>query len=150
LQIVFWKKHQPFFFDKFKASEIAFGELLSSGEGFANNLMEGFKDSDESKSTLVNLASDGEVYGHHHLHGDMSLAYCLYYIESNKMARITNYAEFLEINPPEFEVEIQENTSWSCSHGIERWRNDCGDNTGRPGWKQAWRKPLREAMDWLR
>ena len=139
-----------FFFDKSKNSYAAFGDLLSNGEGFANSLMEGFKDSGDRASALVNLASDGEIYGHHHLHGDMSLAYCLYYIESQNLAKITNYAEFLEKYPPEFEVEIQEKTSWSCSHGIERWRSDCGDNTGQTGWKQMWRKPLREAMDWLR
>ncbi len=139
-----------FFFDKFLASSAAFGDLLSNGELFANKLMEGFKESDKNSDTLVNLATDGELYGHHHVHGDMTLAYGLYYIETQKLAKITNYAEFLETHPPEFEVEIQENTSWSCSHGIERWRSDCGDNTGRSGWKQAWRKPLREAMDWLR
>ncbi len=144
------KKVDLFFFDKFKASDVSFGDMLSNGEVFAKRLMEGFKGSEETGSLLVNLASDGEVYGHHHLHGDMSLAYCLYYLESHNLSKITNYSEFLETHPPEFEVEIQENTSWSCSHGVERWRSDCGDNTGRAGWKQTWRKPLREAMDWLR
>ena len=141
-----------FFFDKYRASEAAYGDLLSNGEVFAKRLIEGFKDEvEDGKALLVNIASDGETYGHHRAHGDMSLAYCLYYIQSQNLATITNYAEFLEKFPPEFEVEIKENTSWSCIHGVERWRSDCGDNTGmRPGWKQAWRKPLREAMDWLR
>lgn len=139
-----------FFFDKYRASDVAFGDLLSSGEVFANRLMEGFKDSDDKTSLLVHLASDGETYGHHHPHGDMTLAYCTYLIESQNLAKLTNYSEFLEKHPPDFEVEIQENTSWSCYHGVERWRNDCGDNSGKPGWKQTWRKPLREAMDWLR
>ncbi len=139
-----------FFFDKFKASDAFSGSLLSSGEVFANGLMEGFKDSSDQRSALVTLASDGEIYGHHHPHGDMSLAYCLYLLESQNLTKTTNYAEYLDKFQPEFEVEIQENTSWSCSHGVERWRSDCGDNTGRPGWKQGWRKPLRDAMDWLR
>jgi alpha-amylase/alpha-mannosidase (GH57 family) len=139
-----------FFFDKSRASDVAFGDSLSSGDVFAKRLMEGFKDSDDKTSPLVHLASDGETYGHHHPHGDMTLAYCLYLIESQNLAKLTNYSEFLEKHPPDFEVEIQDNTSWSCYHGVERWRNDCGDNTGKPGWKQTWRKPLREAMDWLR
>jgi alpha-amylase/alpha-mannosidase (GH57 family) len=139
-----------FFFDKFIASSAAFGDMLSNGEYFARKIMEGFNNFDKNSDSLVNMGTDGELYGHHHVHGDMTLAYGVFYIESQKLATMTNYAEFLEKHPPEFEVEIYENTSWSCSHGVERWRNDCGDNTGRPGWKQAWRKPLREAMDWLR
>ena len=146
------KKISLFFFDKFKASDAAFGDILSNGEVFAKRLMEGFQNEPaDAKALLTNMASDGEVYGHHRPHGDMTLAYCLYYIQSKNLAKITNYAEFLEKYPPEFEVEIKENTSWSCHHGVERWRNDCGDNTGtRPGWKQTWRKPLREAMNMLR
>ncbi len=139
-----------FFFDKFLSSSAAFGNLLSNGEFFASKIIEAFKDSNKEVDELVSLATDGEIYGHHHPHGDMTLAYGLYYIESRNLAKITNYGEFLEGHLPEFEVEIQENTSWSCSHGIERWRNDCGDNTGHPGWKQPWRKPLRAGMDWLR
>ncbi len=139
-----------FFYDNRTASDIAFGNLLESGEAFAKRLIDSFKDSSDGQ-LIENIASDGELYGHHHPHGDMTLAYCLYYIDANKLAKITNYAEFLEKNPPQYEVEIQENTSWSCMHGIERWRSDCGDNSGRrKGWNQAWRKPLRDAMDWLR
>ncbi|MFC1870597.1 DUF3536 domain-containing protein, partial [Chloroflexota bacterium] len=69
----------------------------------------------------------------------------------NNLARITNYGEYLEKHPPTYAVEINENTSWSCQHGIERWRSDCGCHTGgNPEGNQAWRKPLRDALDWLR
>ncbi len=138
-----------FFFDKRTASDIAFGNLLANGEAFANRLASALQDNG-AETLIESVASDGELYGHHHPHGDMTLAYCIYYIVSKESAKLTNYAEFLERFPPEFEVQIQENTSWSCIHGVERWRSDCGDNMGREGWHQAWRKPLREAMDWLR
>ena len=100
---------------------------------------------------LVHGASDGETNGHHHRFGDMALAYALNQIEGQDMAHMTNYGEFLEKFPPRFEAEIIDDTSWSCMHGIERWRSDCGCNTGGlPGWNQAWRKPLRDSFDWLR
>jgi alpha-amylase/alpha-mannosidase (GH57 family) len=138
-----------FFFDKRTASDIAFGNLLENGEAFAKRLVAAFQDN-ASGSLIESVASDGELYGHHHPHGDMTLAYCIYYIASAETAKLTNYAEFLAKYPPKFEVQIIENTSWSCLHGVERWRSDCGDNMGHQGWHQTWRKPLREAMDWLR
>ncbi|MBK9337913.1 MAG: DUF3536 domain-containing protein [Lewinellaceae bacterium] len=100
---------------------------------------------------LAHIATDGESYGHHHRFGEMALASALTHIEDNNLATLTNYGQFLELFPPEYEVQIHENSSWSCAHGVERWRNDCGCNTGgNPGWHQRWRKPLRETLDWLR
>jgi hypothetical protein len=81
----------------------------------------------------------------------MALAYALHHIESNNLAKLTNYGEYLEKHPPTHEVEIIENTAWSCSHGVGRWSRDCGCNSGgKPGWNQAWRAPLRAALDYLR
>jgi len=142
------RKINLFFYDGPISQEIAFGDLLKRGENLANRLAGAFT-SDEYPQ-LSHIATDGETYGHHHHHGDMGLAYCLHYIETNKLAKFTVYGEFLEKHPPEFEAEIIENSSWSCVHGIERWRSDCGCNSGRQGWNQQWRKPLREALDWLR
>ncbi len=103
------------------------------------------------RAELVHIATDGETYGHHHRHGDMALAYALHTIETGTLARLTNYGEFLERFPPTHEVAIVETTSWSCAHGVERWRSDCGCQTGaHAGWNQAWRAPLRDALDWLR
>jgi alpha-amylase/alpha-mannosidase (GH57 family) len=128
---------------------VAFEKLLARGENLAHRLVNAFSDS-RKHVQLVNISTDGETYGHHHRYGDMALAYALHYIEENKLAKLTNYGEFLETHPPTHEVEIAENTSWSCSHGVERWRSDCGCNTGAgAGWNQRWRKPLREALDWL-
>ncbi|MGE5431132.1 MAG: DUF3536 domain-containing protein [Syntrophomonadaceae bacterium] len=137
-----------FFYDGPISQELAFGDLLKNGENLANRLAGTFREDDSPQ--LANIATDGETYGHHAKHGDMALAYCLNYIETNNIARITVYGEFLEKFPPAHEVEIIEDTSWSCIHGIERWRSNCGCNTGRPGWDQEWRAPLREALDWLR
>lgn len=139
-----------FFYDGPISRDVAFGGLLNSGENFAARLLSAFT-GDQKRPQLVHIATDGESYGHHHRFGDMSLAYALHYIESNNLAKLTNYAEYLENNPSTHEVEIIENSSWSCIHGIERWKGDCGCNTGRhPGWSQGWRAPLRQAMDWLR
>lgn len=139
-----------FFYHGPIAREVAFGGLLSSGEAFAERLLSAFS-TDGGSPQLVHVATDGETYGHHHPHGDMALAYALHHIESNRLASLTTYGAFLERYPSDQEVEIVEDTSWSCTHGVERWRSDCGCNTGtHPDWSQAWRSPLREALDWLR
>lgn len=138
-----------FVYDGPISKDVAFSNLLDNGENFANRLVQAFSDSQEDQ--IVHIATDGETYGHHHINGDMALAYCLYYLESKALAKITIYGEYLEKHPPTHEVEIIENTSWSCIHGVERWRSDCGCNTGmHPGWNQKWRAPLRDAMNWLR
>jgi len=139
-----------FFYNGATASEVAGGRLLANGEAFARRLA-GLITDDKEQARLAHIATDGETYGHHHRYTDMALAYCLHFLESNKLAKITVYGEYLEKYPPTYEVEIHGNTSWSCSHGIERWRANCGCNYGtyRPG-AQQWRAPLRNAMDWLR
>ncbi|MGE5839564.1 MAG: DUF3536 domain-containing protein, partial [Deltaproteobacteria bacterium] len=139
-----------FFYDNPISRAVAFEGILGNGEAFAQKLLGGF---DEARTwpQLVHVATDGESYGHHHRDGDMALAYALNHIESNNLARLTNYGEYLERHPPSHEVQIFENSSWSCPHGIERWRSDCGCNSGgHSEWNQAWRAPLRKALDWLR
>ncbi len=139
-----------FFYDAPVSKAVAFERLLTTGEGFAHRLMDGF-DSSRNWDQLVHIATDGESYGHHHRYGEMSLAYALKYIESNGLARLTNYSEFLASHPPTMEAQIHERSAWSCQHGVARWFADCGCNGGgRPGWNQRWRAPLREALDWLR
>ena len=139
-----------FFYDGPISRAVAFEGLLESGEGFASRLLDGFSD-ERGRPQLSHIATDGETYGHHHRHGDMALAYALHQIDSNRLARLTNYGQFLEMHPPTHEVEIVGGSSWSCAHGVERWRSDCGCSTGAlPGWNQAWREPLRDALDWLR
>jgi len=136
-----------FFYDGPVSRAIAFDGLLNSGEAFAERLMGGFRESEAPQ--LAHVATDGESYGHHHRHGEMALAYALQLIEEGD-AKLTNYGQFLANFPPVQEAEIVENSSWSCFHGVERWRSDCGCNGGKAGWNQKWRTPLRQALDWLR
>ncbi|HRJ28547.1 MAG TPA: DUF3536 domain-containing protein [Cyclobacteriaceae bacterium] len=139
-----------FFYDGDIAQGVAFNGLLNDGEKFSHRLRNAF-DKDDIEPQLVHVATDGESYGHHHKHGDMALAFCLDHIHRLKHNHIMNYGQFLDRFPPLYEVQIHENSSWSCAHGVERWRSDCGCSTGgNPTWNQKWRKPLREALDWLR
>jgi alpha-amylase/alpha-mannosidase (GH57 family) len=139
-----------FFYDGPVSRAIAFERLLERGENLADRLLSAFSD-DRPWPQLVHIATDGETYGHHHKKGEMALAYALQHIEKNQLAQLTNYGEYLERRPPFMEAEIWERSAWSCSHGVERWNSNCGCNSGGyPGWNQEWRKPLREALDWLR
>ncbi len=139
-----------FFYDAPISQEVAFGKILTSGDTFAQRLMGAFSEG-RGWPQLIHIATDGETYGHHHRYGDMALAFCLHSVESSDFAKLTNYGEFLEKHPPFYEVQIFDRSSWSCAHGIERWRNDCGCNSGmHGGWHQKWRSPLRTALDALR
>ncbi|MBS1490629.1 MAG: DUF3536 domain-containing protein [Bacteroidetes bacterium] len=139
-----------FFYNGDISQSIAFNGLLNDGKRFAETLLNAV-DQQDTNEQLIHVATDGETYGHHHKHGDMALAFCLDYIEKHGEVRLTNYAQFLSLFPPVHEVQIIENSSWSCIHGVERWRNNCGCHSGgHEGWHQLWRKPLREALDWLR
>lgn len=142
-----------FFYDGPASRAIAFEGLLNSGEAFGSRLLDGFRAASVNTANPVQLshvATDGESYGHHHKYGEMALSYAMQWIEDKGHAKLTNYGEFLEKFPPQWEVEVVENTSWSCEHGVERWRSNCGCNGGKPGCNQQWRTPLRDALDYLR
>ncbi|HTJ30542.1 MAG TPA: DUF3536 domain-containing protein, partial [Acidobacteriaceae bacterium] len=138
-----------FFYDGPTSRAIAFEGLLNSGEAFVARLKQAF-DPTTQQAQLVHVATDGESYGHHHRHGEMALAYALRLLEQDPNTRLANYGSFLAAFPPQWECEIYDNTSWSCEHGVERWRSNCGCNGGKPGWNQLWRSPLREGLDQLR
>ncbi len=138
-----------FFYDGPISRAIAFEDLLADGKRFSERLLGAFSDA-RTWPQLVHIATDGETYGHHRAYGDMALAFALNYIESSQLAKLTNYAEYLAKHPATQEAKVIGNSSWSCVHGVERWRSDCGCNSGgRPGWNQQWRAPLRQALDWL-
>jgi alpha-amylase/alpha-mannosidase (GH57 family) len=138
-----------FFYDAPLSRAIAFEGLLGSGEAVAERLL-GRLDA-RPGAQLVHVATDGETYGHHHRFGDMALAAACARLAASGVARLTNHAAFLAAHPPTASVRIVEPSSWSCVHGVERWRADCGCRAGRhPGGNQRWRGPLRETLDWLR
>ncbi len=139
-----------FFYDGDAAREVAFERLLDDGAAFAARLRAGALGR-PAEAPLFHLATDGETYGHHHRFGEMALAYALARLGEDPEVAVTNYAAFLEGNPARWEARILEPGSWSCMHGVERWRSDCGCSTGgEPGWNQKWRAPLFEALAGLR
>ena len=139
-----------FFYDGAISRSVAFDELLKDGNKFVRRLKEGVSEFRDYPQ-LINIATDGESYGHHTKFGDMALAYVLKIRAEDEGFKITNYAEYLAKYKSDYEVDIKQASSWSCFHGVGRWCEDCGCSTGgHPGWNQKWRKPLRDALDYLR
>jgi alpha-amylase/alpha-mannosidase (GH57 family) len=139
-----------FFYDGPASRGVAFERLLDDGAGFANRLT-GLFHPNAREPQIAHIATDGESYGHHHRFGEMGLAYALESLAKNPEVQVGSYELFLRDNPPTWDAEIVENTAWSCAHGIERWRSNCGCSSGAHAtWQQAWRGPLRNALDHLR
>jgi len=144
-----------FFYDGMISRDVSFGDLLRDGNAFCEQFEKAYQPS-KKKPQLIHIATDGETYGHHKKFGDMALAYALKEGLPSREFEIINYGAFLKRVPPVYEVEIDEGpkgegTSWSCMHGVGRWKEDCGCSTGgKEGWNQKWRRPLREALDFLR
>ncbi len=141
-----------FFYDREVARAIAFERALASSASLVNL----FAQRRAETADMINVATDGESYGHHHKFGELCLAYALAVDAPARGFTITNYGDYLDHHAPRMAVEINngsqdEGSSWSCTHGVSRWIRDCGCYTGgEPGWNQAWREPLRKALDILR
>ncbi len=128
---------------------MAFEGLLNDGRALAARLAGAT--ASRNGPVLVNIATDGESYGHHHRFGEMALSAAIEALARDGQVQLTNYAAYLDRVPLQDDVEVRDNSAWSCAHGIERWRSNCGCNSGlHPGWTQAWRGPLREALDWMK
>jgi alpha-amylase/alpha-mannosidase (GH57 family) len=140
-----------FFYDGLLARAIAFEKALTSSRGLVDRFIEVAQ-----RGELINVATDGETFGHHFKFGDLCLAHALGVEAKEAGFWITNYGEYLDRHPPVASVEIDnglhgEGSSWSCTHGVARWTRDCGCHTGgEAGWNQAWRDPLRVALNYLR
>ncbi|MDH5682393.1 MAG: DUF3536 domain-containing protein, partial [Spirochaetota bacterium] len=139
-----------FFYDAHISQAVAFESLLRDGAGFSKRLLDGFS-SERMHHQLLHIATDGETYGHHFKFGEMALSFALKDLEENHGVELMNYAQYLDSHPPIHEVEIHEKSSWSCFHGVERWKSDCGCKINQnPDWNQQWREPLRNSLDHLK
>ncbi|MBN2544243.1 MAG: DUF3536 domain-containing protein [Spirochaetes bacterium] len=142
-----------FYFDKRLSTAVSFEHLLQSSDNFARSIMH---TASHDKDIIV-IAADGEIYGHHEPFADMCLAHLIkeYHLNQKKI-RLLNFAEYLEMHPAEYETKLNLGdddlgSSWSCYHGVGRWYKNCGCQTGgKESWNQEWRKPLRDAFDYLK
>ena len=136
-----------FVYDGSLSHDVAFGGLIENAQAWADRLVA--PDPAGRGRQLVTIATDGETYGHHHHFGEVALAWLLNDL-ARRDVRVENCSAFLARHPPEQEVDLIAPTSWSCPHGVERWRADCGCRMApeRPT-QQAWRAPLRDGLDWL-
>ena len=138
-----------FFYDQWVSLAIAFDGLLNSGDALNSRLLGAFARYG-SGPQLMSTSTDGETFGHHHKFGEMAIAYAMKRMEDQRWATLTNFGEYLDRFGSQWEVDIYENSSWSCCHGVERWRADCGCRINQaPGWNQRWRTVLREAFDYV-
>ena len=138
-----------FFYHGELAQSVAFGGVLNNGTDFANQLAEQARRLEAN--ALVHFATDGESYGHHHRHGNLALGHMIQTLQACEDICLTSYSAYLKENPATWTAEVYENSAWSCAHGVGRWKEHCGCNTGgQPHWNQRWRGPLRETLNWLR
>jgi alpha-amylase/alpha-mannosidase (GH57 family) len=135
-----------FFYDGDIAKAIAFERATVSAE----RLIDLFARRARDDGLVIHAATDGETYGHHHTFGEIGLAYGLFVEAARRGLEPINYSVALERWEASHEVQLPagEGTSWSCAHGVGRWKEDCGCHTGGEyGWNQAWRAPLRRGLE---
>jgi alpha-amylase/alpha-mannosidase (GH57 family) len=137
-----------FFYDGPISRDMGFSDVLSSSNHFVGRIAQAVR-GDHRPAQLISVATDGETFGHHKGGTEKALAYAFTEEFPRRGWTITNFAHYLSLNPPTWEVELKPITAWSCSHGVDRWQDDCGCGGGG-SWHQKWRKPLRESLDWLR
>ncbi|MBW4658524.1 MAG: DUF3536 domain-containing protein [Drouetiella hepatica Uher 2000/2452] len=137
-----------FFYDGPISRDMGFNDVLSSSHQLAERVGEAVRQ-DRPSAQLISVATDGETFGHHRGGTEKALAYAFTQEFPDRRWTVTNFAHYLSLNPPTWEVKLKPVTSWSCSHGVDRWQDNCGCGGGG-NWHQKWRKPLRESLDWLR
>lgn len=137
-----------FFYDGPISRDMGFSDVLSSSEHFVGRIGQAVR-GDHRPAQLISVATDGETFGHHKGGTEKALAYAFTHEFPKRGWLVTNFAHYLSLHPPTWEVELKPVTAWSCSHGVDRWQDDCGCGGGGE-WHQKWRRPLRDALDWLR
>lgn len=137
-----------FFYDGPISRDMGFSDVLYNSNHLAGRIGQAVR-GDHRQSQLISVATDGETFGHHKGGTEKTLAYSFLREFPQRGWTVTNFAHYLSINSPRWEVELKPVTAWSCAHGVDRWQDDCGCG-GEGGWHQKWRKPLRQALDWLR
>ncbi len=142
-----------FFFDEQLSREVSFGDLLHNASILGKRINDCYTP-DSAEDEVVVIATDGETFGHHKPFGDMCLAYFFAKVAKELNIVPVNFGFYLASHQPIYEVmlknEFGEGTAWSCSHGVGRWKRDCGCQTGgQKGWNQKWRAPMRHALDRL-
>lgn len=138
-----------FFYDGPISRDMGFSDLLMSSQLLSNRLCQVVQ-GPVYPQQLVNVATDGETFGHHKAGSEKALAYAFVHEFPHRGLEVTNYAHYLSLFPPSWEVELKPVTAWSCAHGVDRWQDDCGCGGEGGVWHQKWRKPLRRSLDWLR
>lgn len=134
-----------FFYNGPLSQAVAFEKLLDNGDRLAERIAETARD-----GGLLSIATDGESFGHHHRHGEMALAYAFERLRARGDVQVTHFGAYLDAHPPDDSIKLVPLSSWSCEHGVERWRSDCGCQTHRhPNATQRWRAPLRAALSAL-
>lgn len=138
-----------FFYDGPISRDMGFNDDLYSADRLSGRIGQAVR-GDHRLSQLISVATDGETFGHHKRGTEKTLAYAFLNEFPHRNWTATNYAHYLSINPPTWEVELKPVTAWSCAHGVDRWQDDCGCGGEGGVWHQKWRKPLRDSLDWLR
>ncbi len=138
-----------FFYDGPISRDMGFNDVLGWAGTFAGRIGSAVR-GDHRQSQLISVATDGETFGHHKGGTEKTLAFAFTHELPRRGWTVTNYAHYLSLNTPKWEVELKPVTAWSCAHGVNRWQDDCGCGGEGGVWHQKWRRPLRTALDWLR
>ena len=135
-----------FRFDREMSGTISFGEGLADGARLSEWIAATALALPEGAALMI--ATDGETFGHHKKTGAAELARAFLMLSRRDDVVVTNCEEYLAAHGARGTFAIDAPSAWSCAHGVERWRSNCGCRMD-PNTSQQWRAPLRAAMDFV-